>query len=351
MIVDTARLGTARDAPGGGVYVPARIGRSGVQVYRRPDGSTVRAWRPADEVRAADFSGAPLTVGHPPEGVSAENWRQVAVGAVRQHLGTERVGRDEFVRADLHVADAAAIADLGTKLVECSCCYGCAKDWTPGLTPDGESYDVVFRALTPNHVALGGPGFARAGREARLIADGENEMDVFLSDLVADSAETPAPAAAPAAPAPSDRDQLVADAAVLREENTRLTAELDAARDKVKQLQAQVEGLPKAVADGVAAELALRTRVAPILGAEYAFDGKSSREIKVDAVKKLSPEKEIADSVTEAYLDAYLDAAGELKVHDHNESHGPEARERVSDGKSVVAEKTKNAFFLNRRAS
>jgi hypothetical protein len=346
VIIDTARLGTAKPAPGGGVVIPARIGRSGVQVYRRPDGSSVRAYRPAEEVRVADYTGAPVTVGHPDGGVTPETWRTAAVGGVRsQAHATERRGAHEFVRAELQVNDAAAIARLGTELLECSCAYTADKDWTPGITPDGEPYDVVFRGLAPNHVALGPAGFARAGRDARLIADGENEMDQLINpDLIADDG---------AAPLAGDRDKLVADAAVLLAENARLTKELDTARGalaaseaKIAAAQATIDGLPKAITDGVTAALSFRQGIAARLPKDYSFDGKTTRQVKIDAVKHGDPKAVIADSVTDEWLDGFLAgapaAAGE---HDHNTTHGPAAP--VADGapvESIYTKRSRDAF-------
>jgi hypothetical protein len=354
VIVDTVRLGTAKPAPGGGVVVPARIGRSGVQIYRRPDGQIVRAYRPADEVRIADYSGAPVTVGHPPEGINPQNWKTHAVGTVRAQPGTERLGRHEFARAELQVSDADTIAKLGTALQECSCAYTCTKDWTPGVTADGEQYDVVFRGLDPNHVALGPAGFARAGREARLIADGEDPMkDDLRSELIADSAD--APAKPPAST--GDRDKLIADAAVLREENTRLTAELEATKGKLAaaetartELQTKVDGLPKAIADGVTAELAFRQSVATRLPKDYSFDGKTPREIKVDAIKHLNPKAVVADDASDAWLDGFLEASTSAPAeHDHNATHGPAVQDS-NPQESLVAKRTKEAFCLNRSA-
>jgi hypothetical protein len=312
----------------------------------------VRAYRPADEVRTADYSGAPVTVGHPADGVSPKNWREVAVGTVRAQPGTETIGRHEFARAELQVSDAAAIAKLGTELVECSCAYTCAKDWTPGVTADGEQYDVVFRGLDPNHVALGPAGFARAGREARLIADGEDPMkDDLRSELIFDDAASQLPAPAKS----DDRDKLVADAAVLRDENTRLTKELEAAQGKLAAadakcatLQAEVDRLPKAISDGVASELAFRQSIATRLPKDFSFDGKTPREIKVAAIKHSNPKVVVADDASDAWLDGYLEASATAAVeHDFG---GPQPVVNDSTAESVVAKKTREAFCLNRGA-
>ena len=355
MIIDTARLGTARPAPGGGVVVPARIGRSGVQVYRRPDGSVVRAYRPAEEVRVADYTGAPVTVGHPDGGVTPESWRQHSVGVVReQGPQTERIGAHEFVSAGLQINDGAAIARLGTDLLECSCAYTATKVWEQGVTDSGEEYDVIFKGLIPNHVALGPAGFARAGREARLVADGEDEMadQLFDNTLIADGGESALKTTAQP-PAPSDRDQMIADAALLRDANAHLVKELEtvrgtlaAAEAKRDELQATVDGLPQAIADGVVAELKFRESLKGRLPADFDFNGKSPREIKLAAIKHANPKAVIADSVSDAWLDGFLEATPAPVEHDHNTTHGPGTPVQDSREESIYAKRSREAFAV-----
>lgn len=314
----------------------------------------MRAYRPPEEVRVADYTGAPVTVGHPDGGVTADTWRKYSVGTVRaQAPSPERRGAHDFVRADLQISDAAAISKLGTELVECSCAYTADKDWTPGLTPDGAAYDVVFRGLVPNHVALGPAGFARAGREARLIADGETEMDDLRSDLlIADDAATPLQAPAPQ---PTDRDKLVADAALASAEIARLTKDLEtergaraAAEATVKTLQATVDGLPKAIADGVTAELAFRQAIAPRLPADFDFTSKSARDVKIAAIKHGNPKAEIADSVTDAWLDGFLAGVPATPVHDHNTTHGTTVQDSIEEKTETVYQKRSREAFAGK---
>jgi hypothetical protein len=330
VIVDSGILGRARPAPGGGLIVPARIGRAGVQEYKRPDGTTVRVYRPFEEVFAADFTGAPVTIGHPVGGVSSRTWREHARGLVTaQAKEPVVVDGQQWAAADLQLSDAEA-QQLAQTGAECSCAYDCTREWSPGVTADGEQYDVIFRALKPNHVALGPVGFARAGRDARvLISDGEHMSDVLVDTFyAADSGGTPASAPAGDVPALA---KLVADGAVeiarLKGEVETLTAKLAAADTQVAKLTADAAAAPppadfeKRVADGVASELAFRARVAAHLPKDFDFAGKSRRDVQVAAIKAIDPKVEIADSVTEMWLDTYLEAAAKYAkpaVHDHN---------------------------------
>lgn len=303
-----------------------------MQTYKRPDGTTVRAYRPAEEVFAADFTGAPVTIGHPDGGVSPKTWRKHAIGAVaRQSKDPVVADGQQWAEAELQVADAEGLAGVQTgDLCECSCAYDCTREWAPGVTADGQPYDVVFRGLVPNHVALGPQGFARAGRSARvLISDGEDMADVlvdtFFAADAADPPAPPAPSAAPPAPAENPLVKLVADGAAevkrLQAENETLAVKLAAADAKIAQLTEDAAKLPQQIADGVAAELAFRGRVAPHLPKDFVADGKSRREITVAALTKLDPKFTVTDAMTDNHLDIYLEAAAKYAgtaVHDHN---------------------------------
>lgn len=161
--------------PSSGYYLPARVGRSGVLVYQRKDGTTFREFRPADEAFAArslaSLADAVVTVGHPPdELVSPANFRKYSAGHVR---GAGR--RDgQFIAGELAVQDEVAIAGLASRaLSELSCGYTCVLDPTPGLDSEtGERYDAIQRDVVYNHVALLPPGTGRAGPGAKVALDG-----------------------------------------------------------------------------------------------------------------------------------------------------------------------------------
>jgi hypothetical protein len=232
----------------------------------------------------------------------------------------------QWAQADLQVSASDALNGVATRtLTECSCAYDCTRDWTPGVTADGEPYDVVFRNLKPNHVALGGNGFARAGRDAKvLISDGETMQDVLSDSFYAADAADPVPAAAqPAAQDVAALAKLVNDSTaaltVVTAERDALTAQLAAATQQVAKLTADAASIPAQIADGVKAELAFRTQMLPLMPKDFAFDGKSQRDVRVAAVTKLDPKFVVSDSVTDTYLDAYIDAASKYATpHDHN---------------------------------
>lgn len=143
----------------GYLSVPSRISRTGVQGYYgwefgiEPMDKLFKWHRPADEVFAPDalrsFMLKPVTVGHPPGGVSASTWKDLAVGSVG--LPTQD---GDHVRADLLITAPDAINQIQRGTVELSCGYDCELDFTPGVTDDGQPYDGVMRKIRGNHVAI-----------------------------------------------------------------------------------------------------------------------------------------------------------------------------------------------------
>lgn len=146
--------------------------RTGIQLYAgsevgKPNMSVVRVYRPEDEVRHADslrtFSHAPVTLGHPKEDVTAENWRDLARGEV----STEAEWKDGKIKLPLIVKDAQAISAINDGSArELSAGYACQLEFVDGVTPQGEKYDAVQRNIRINHLALVPAG--RAGAECRV---------------------------------------------------------------------------------------------------------------------------------------------------------------------------------------
>ncbi|MCD9096187.1 DUF2213 domain-containing protein [Luteimonas sp. A1P009] len=152
----------------------AKVARTGVQTYLgsevgRPDLDVVRLYRPAEEVFSKDamhsYAHRPMTVEHPRDSVTSENWADVAVG----QTGGEVMRDGEFVRVSMVLMDAAAIRAYQSGKRELSMGYSAEIEFVDGVTPDGQQYDAVQRQLRMNHLAL--VGKARGGEELR-IGDG-----------------------------------------------------------------------------------------------------------------------------------------------------------------------------------
>ena len=150
----------------------ARVARTGTQRYRgyelgMPDREHVTLYRPPDEVFARDsmrsMANKPVTLTHPKSMVDSKNWGRVAKG----FSGSEVVRDGEYVRVPLMLTDAAAIEafERGHSR-ELSVGYTTDIDWTAGVTPQGQAYDGVQRAIRGNHHAL--VPVARGGDQLRF---------------------------------------------------------------------------------------------------------------------------------------------------------------------------------------
>ncbi|MFU0503644.1 DUF2213 domain-containing protein [Pseudaminobacter sp. NGMCC 1.201702] len=168
---DAVTVAGTRRTGDGYLVATAKCVRAGIQLYTgdelgKPDMKVVRVYRPAEEVFAKDslqsFSHAPITINHPTEQVTADNWKALSVGEV----STAAKKVDDWVELPLIFKDASAIAQIESGKRELSAGYVADFDFTAGVTPSGEAYDAVQRSIRINHLAL--VDKARAGSQARV---------------------------------------------------------------------------------------------------------------------------------------------------------------------------------------
>lgn len=175
MITDAAPVKGIRRTADGYLVADAKVARVGVQVYRSKElglpgkDRAVRAYRPESEVFNRDsiksFANRPVTIEHPSEPVTADNWKDVAIG----QTGAEVVRDGEFVRVPILIMDAKAIADIESGRRELSMGYTAEVVDGAGMSPNGQEYDVQLLGLRMNHLAV--VRKARGGKELR-IGDG-----------------------------------------------------------------------------------------------------------------------------------------------------------------------------------
>lgn len=192
---DGAPLDGVRKTDAGFLVAQVRAGRTGIQQYLgselgRTDMEVVRVYRPEDEVfsAAAMHTAAhrTVTIGHPPEFVTADTWKDVSVG----HTGGEVMRDGGFITVPLVLMDGAAVKAVEDGKRELSWGYACDIDWQSGKTPDGQEYDAIQRNIRINHLAVVDRG--RAGAECR-IGDAARR-------IAGDSAVTPTPTPPPTPP-------------------------------------------------------------------------------------------------------------------------------------------------------
>lgn len=358
----------------GSIRVPSNITRTGVLTYKFTDGTSRRELRPAEEVFASDslatWPGLAITVDHPPSPVTPENWSALSVG----HVGDKVSPDGDHLAADVVIKSGAAIARVAAgELVEVSCGYYVEIDPTPGVTADGEEYDVIQRNIRGNHVAIGPKGWGRAGDSVRLFSgDAEGTPRDALTGFADPSpypsgeqgtkpteidqematplqARTDATAAPPTAPAPPSV------AVVPLSEFERVSAQRDALEAKVAELTTAgttaIASSDSLVAERVALRLAAVRVDAKIDTA------KGDREIMIATIEgsKLFPAFKADAKTTDEAIRARFDLAVEQSaaradaaartagavggfVSTVTADHTPGVEERTDGGTDLIAQ-------------
>lgn len=160
------------ETPQGGIRLRAAVSKAGVLRYRDAAGKEWAELVPHDELARpesiATLRGATVTDLHPQGMVTAETYRQLAVG----HVHDDPAMDGDYLTATVTVNDAAECQRIRAgERRDCSAGYECDLDETPGVH-EGESYDRVQRNRRYNHVGLGPEGWGRAGTDVGLRLDG-----------------------------------------------------------------------------------------------------------------------------------------------------------------------------------
>jgi uncharacterized protein len=164
--------------PEGYLRIGATFARTGLQRYRRQDGTEAVEYRPEEEVSKQDsllsLANLPVTLEHPPELLTPDTCREYQRG----HTGSNVEYRTPFAYGVVTITDADAIKAIEDgDAREVSVGYRVKFDATPGYTPEGERYDGIQREISGNHVAIVRKG--RAGPEVRLHMDAACAVDPF----------------------------------------------------------------------------------------------------------------------------------------------------------------------------
>lgn len=155
----------------GYLVVNARTARTGIQQYLgaemgRPDLPVVNVYRDESEVFSKrsleSFSRIPITVGHPQDPVTADNWKDVAAGTT----GDEVLRDGEYLKIGLKIKDRAAIDAVRSGARELSVGYSTDIVWGDGVAPDGTPYQARQTGIVANHIAIVSKG--RAGAKCRV---------------------------------------------------------------------------------------------------------------------------------------------------------------------------------------
>lgn len=330
---DRVAIDSPRLTSDGYMVATVRCARTGCQQYRASElglmgDAVVTVYRPEsavfDKASLATYAGKPVTVNHPPEMVTADNWKEYAAGEV----GGEIARDGEFVVVPMKLMDAAAIKAVQDGTREISMGYTTPLEMQDGVAPDGTQYQAVQTGpIKINHLAI--VPKARGGSKLRIgdgaekwgaspLTDAE-EKEAFMADnlrkIMVDGLQVETTDAGAAAitklqsalsdamkakkeagdeyaekMAEKDAELAKKDAAISKLEGEKLT---DAQLDARVAARADLVAKAKAVADGV--EVA----------------GLSDADIRKAAVAKA-----LGDAAIEGKPQAYIDARFDILVED-----------------------------------
>lgn len=323
----------------------ATIARTGVQTYKRADGSEIVEYRPAEEVGKVDslasFAGKAVTLEHPPELLNTENTGRYQVG----FTDSEILFDGNYVKVRMTITDAEAIASVeGGYTPEVSAGYQVELDSQSGVTPDGQRYDAIQRAIAGNHIALTRKG--RAGGAVKVHLDAADAVAVPadqkplghkpMAKITIAGAEYEVSDAVAVAYTTAQRDdaaqqQQKLDAveqakATLEAQRDELQAKLDAANGTQDELKARIDTLTSDLeqaknartdsADDLEARLDARLelieKARTVLDSDFEFRGKNDRQIHEAAIKAIHGDSLELTERTDAYVEARFDAVIDL---------------------------------------
>lgn len=325
------------------------VARTGIYIYQQPDGTIIREYRPPEEVfdtdSEASFVGKPIVVGHPASGiVNSDTAQDLAIGTI---LSSGYQKDETNIACDIVIHNPSAIGEKrGLSLG-----YRVDIEEAPGITPDGQQYDVIQRNIRINHLAVVDRG--RAGAKARLNLDGDEiiegvetkmkikidsvdfEVDEKIANYVnslqnkeenarvkLDTANTELKSVK------EQNTALKTDADDKKAKLDAMTAERDGLKAKVDAADAEKEKAVKEAVEAVKADMQERAELeetAKIAKVEKT-DGLTNAELKAGIVKATFGESFKLDGVSEAYINGAYSAAKEMLRNDNAKNQAAKAK-------------------------
>ncbi len=328
---DAVSIAGTRRRDDGYLVADARVARTGIQLYAgyevgKPEMAVVRVYRPDSEVFSRDtlasFAHRPVTNDHPAEPVTADNWKEHAVGNT-----SDEVARDgSMIRVPLMVSDGATIKLIEDGKRELSAGYTCDLTFEAGQTDTGEAYDAIQKNIRANHVAIVQHG--RAGSEVRIGDAGKwgaapithtndkelRSMENALRTVVVDglSVQTTDQGAQAIAKLQND---LVASAAKFVDAENAHAAVIAAKDADIAKAHAERDAALAKVLDAAALDKLVQARgdliaTAKAIAADVKTEGLSDADIRKAVVVAKLGDEAVKDKAA-AYIDARFDILAE----------------------------------------
>lgn len=359
---DALEVAGTRMTQAGYLVVDARIARTGLQTYSgaelgKPEIPTITVYRPEsavfDEAAMASFAHKPITDDHPPEAVTAQNWKTYSIG----HSGGEVMRDGHFIKVPMLVADQASIQSIQAGKREISAGYDADIEFRDGLTPEGEPYQAVITKIRADHIAVVDRG--RAGPECR-IGDSKptppnNRTEIPLKVILIDGLSVEfTPQGAEAVEKlqkqlGDTRSALQAKDGEIAGLRTAHASAIQAKDGEVSAAQAKIADMetrltPAALDAAVAARSGLLAAARRVLGDSYDASGKTDADIRKAVVAHRLGDKMPAEA-DPAFVDGafrFMDLSGDAApaqdpVRDAVRAHGVRANDSADDYEATFA--------------
>lgn len=309
-------------------YLGSELGLTGDEaakmfgVYRDPDVVF-------DEASMMSLAGRPVTRGHPPNGVNADNW----AGLVKGQMGGVIRRDGEHVVAPMAIMDAAAAKEVADGARSLSAGYTVDVVAGEGTAADGTPYQ--FRqagALRFNHVAYLPDNNPRAGN-TRIGDDAqtpEKEPPMTLKTVSVDG--IPIEVTDQGATVIATLQTRIADAAKAAAASDAAHATTLAAKDKeIATKDAEIDALKAKVVDGAALDKLVADRsalcaVAVKIAPTVKLDGLADADIKKAVVTAKLGDAAVKDKSAD-----YVNARFDILAEDAGKTADP-FRKVVGDG-------------------
>lgn len=321
---DRAQIGGMKETQDGYLVGQLRCARTGLQQYLGselglPTNDVISVYRPESEVFSreslASYANKPISDDHPPEFVTADNWKQYGKG----DIGSDVVRDGEFVSVSYKIMDGDTIAKVKAGKAEVSMGYMAEIDFQDGVTPDGEPYQAIQKNIRINHLAIVDRG--RAGPECRIsdsnwgtspITKVLGDHNVDLKTLIVDglTVETTDTGVAAIQKIADDKNLVVKQLADAKAEHETAINAKDA---ELAKKDAEIDALKAAKLSDVEIDAKVQARSDLLAKAKSVadtdFTGLSDADIKKAAVVA-----KLGDAAIEGKTEAYIDARFDILV-------------------------------------
>lgn len=330
--VDRVTIDSPRLTGDGYLVATVRCARTGCQDYRASElglmgDGVVTVYRPESAVFAKDslstYAGKPVTLNHPPVMVTADNWKDYAVGDV----GGEIARDGEFVVVPMKLMDAAVIKAVQDGTREISMGYTTPIDMTDGIAPDGTPYQAVQTGpIRINHLAV--VPKARGGESLRIgdsvkkwganpLTDAEKKegkmpdlLKIMVDGLQVETTDAGSKAITKLQKALTDME------AKTEKEKAEMQAEIDAKEAEIAKKDAAIAKLESEKMTDAQIEARAASRADLVAKAKSVADGVEVSGLSDADLRKAAVAKALGDASVSGKSQAYIDARFDILVED-----------------------------------